>query len=145
MDIRLMTINDYEQVIAVWIAAGLTVDPTLDSKEAIATVLSMNPTSCFVAYNGSAIIGAVLGTYNGRAGWIYHFGVLPEYQNHGIGSALLARTEISLAHLGAKKIVLSHKSGNDAVAPFYRRRGYDVFTSRVLEKGVSLWYDEYCE
>lgn len=136
MDIRLMTIDDYEQVIAVWTAAGLTVDPVLDSKDALATVLAMNPTSCFVMCHDDKVIGAVLGTYNGRVGWIYHLGVLPEYQNHGIGTRLLAVAEHALKQLGAPMVYLSVKVGTEALLPFYKNRGYGGFSSLVLQKAI---------
>ena len=61
MNIRLMTINDYEKVYSVWTSSkGMGLNNLDDSKEGISKFLERNPDTCFVAEMDSNIIGAIL-------------------------------------------------------------------------------------
>ena len=88
--IRLMTIDDYENLFGMWkqtLNIGLrSLD---DSKEGITIFLERNPNTNFVAYEDDKIIGAILSGHDGRRGYIYHTVVLPEYRRRGIGSDLV--------------------------------------------------------
>ena len=50
MNIRVMTISDYEQVYQLWMScAGMGLNNLDDSKEGIERFLNRNPETCFVA------------------------------------------------------------------------------------------------
>lgn len=50
MNIRLMTINDYENVYNLWLnTKGMGLNTTDDSKEGVLKYLNRNPNTCFVA------------------------------------------------------------------------------------------------
>lgn len=138
MEIRPMTVIDYDIVLNVWEQSGLVIDPELDSKENISAFLLQNKNLSFVAVQNSQIIGAILGSYNCRMGWVYHLGVLPTFQHLGIGSRLIATAEQALTKAGAVKIMLTVRQDNLDVVPFYEKRGYVPFTrSEVFEKTIS--------
>ena len=132
MNIRLMKIGDYKQVVAVWKAAGLNLDPIGDSEEAVARLLQLNPSSCFVACMGTKITGAVLGAFNGKRLWIYHLGVLPKFQGQGVGTALVEAVEMAAKQLKAPKICLGVGLSNLRVMPFYLEAGY-------VAEGDAIW------
>ena len=47
-------------------------------------------------------------------------------QRKGVGSDLILEAERRLRELGCTKIHLQIRAGNEAVAAFYRRRGYEI-------------------
>ncbi|SNT61807.1 Acetyltransferase (GNAT) family protein [Asanoa hainanensis] len=83
----------------------------------------------WVALLGSAVVGVVLGSTgygDPSVGHVDLIAVHPEHRRHGIGRALLARAEASLAEFGATSIALV---GN---APVYAWPGIDVrYTAAV--------------
>lgn len=119
-----MNITDYEDVIAVWKAVGLPMDPISDSRPMIAKTLDINPKSCFVAVDKKIIVGAVLGAFNGRRAWIYHLGVLPAYQGKQIGKKLMLAVEKACAKAGSPKLSLSVLWDNLQVVSFYQKLGF---------------------
>jgi len=90
MNIRVMTLDDYDAVYALWQSLpGIGLHEHEDSREGIAYYLRRNPDSCFVAVEGGAIIGAVLCGNDGRRGYINHLAVAQEHQGRGLGRVLV--------------------------------------------------------
>ena len=88
--IRLMTIEDYDTVYALWASLpGIGLHGRADSREGMDYYLRRNPASCFVAEEGGMIVGAVLCGNDGRRGYINHLAVARAYQGQGIAKALL--------------------------------------------------------
>ncbi len=85
-----------------------------------------------VAVAGEAVVGTVMGGYDGHRGWIYYLAVAPDRRNHGIGTALVRRIEASLTDIGCPKVNLQVRSTNHEVVEFYRKLGYR------LEERVSM-------
>lgn len=135
MQIRLMTLKDYHQVLTVWQTAGLNIYPKDDSKKSLLRFLKMNPKSCLVAEVGKKIVGGILGAFNGRRAWIYHLAVHPKYQKQGIGLALVEKLEQYFTNINVYKIKLDVLKSNVDVIPFYKKLGY-VFEEEciVMEK-----------
>jgi 2-amino-4-hydroxy-6-hydroxymethyldihydropteridine diphosphokinase len=52
--------------------------------------------------------------------------VTPEYQGHGIGSALLRRTESLLELEGEQRVLLETPADNVRAVRFYERQGYHI-------------------
>lgn len=124
MKIRLMTIDDYDQVVLVWKTAGLLLDEYDDSKAKIAEILLRNPESCLVGEVDNQIVAGVLGASDGKRAWVYHLGVQPKFQRQGIGTALVIRLIDYFGNKGIKKVnlmVLKHKS---YLLPFYQKLGF---------------------
>ena len=82
MNIRLMTINDYENVYKLWLnTKGMGLNTTDDSKEGVLKYLNRNPNTCFVAEDNNKIIGVILSGHDGRRGYINHTAVDEKYRN----------------------------------------------------------------
>lgn len=137
MKIRSMKIDDYEGVVAVWQAAGLSMDDYDDSWPRLKQLIDKNQGGCLVAVSEGQTVGAVLGTYNGQRAWVYHLAVKPEYQSQGIGKALMAKLEQWCQKVGAKKIKLAVLKTNSQVVDFYEKLDYEVDNDAVtLEKSL---------
>ena len=88
-----------------------------------------------------AIVGALMGAYDGRRGWIYHLAVAPDRQREGIGRALMAEIEVAMARIGVEKINLQVRTGNLGVIGFYERLGYG--DDQVM--GMGKWINRKSE
>ncbi|MDE5766109.1 MAG: GNAT family N-acetyltransferase, partial [Clostridia bacterium] len=72
MQIRKMTIADYDDVYSLWMScAGMGLNSLDDTKDGIARFLGRNPETCFVALVDGRIIGAIMVGTDGRRGYIY--------------------------------------------------------------------------
>ena len=72
MSIRLMTIDDYEQVYELWMScAGMGLNNLDDSKEGIEKFLRRNPDTCFIADIENVLVGVILVGNDDRRGYIY--------------------------------------------------------------------------
>ncbi len=117
MNIRIMTIADYDDVYALWLSCeGMGLNNLDDSKEGIERFLNRNPDTCFVAQFDSEIVGVIIAGNDGRRGYIYHTAVMPEFRNKGIASALAENAINALKNNGINKVALvvfdKNKNGN---------------------------------
>lgn len=135
-----MKIIDIKKAYQLWKKAGLNVASYKREKVEVSNVLRINSSSCFVLEDKSKIIGTILGTFNGRRGWIYHLVIDPKFQKNGYGSMLLQKSEKALKNLGATKIILGVWLNDNEVLNYYQKRGYSIMDdSLTLQK--DLWKD----
>ena len=75
VSIREMTIDDYDEVFALWqVSEGVGLS-TADERDEIAIYLHRNPGTSFVALDGGQLVAAVLCGHDGRRGYIHHLAV----------------------------------------------------------------------
>ena len=134
MNIRIeeMTIQHYEQVIALWRGfegVGLSHD---DSKENISRFLSRNPGMSLVAFDGDCLVGAVLCGHDGRRGYIHHLAVDPIYQKKGYGKKLVDDLISEFRRIGVHKIHLFIEKQNEAVVDFYSNLGWQIRNDLIM-------------
>lgn len=127
MDIRLMTIDDYEKIYELWMSCeGMGLNNLDDSKEGIEKFLNRNPDTCFVAEVEDAIVGAIIVGNDGRRGYIYHTAVNPQNRQQGIAKSLVETAMAALQRIGINKAALvvfdRNESGND----FWEKMGFTV-------------------
>lgn len=134
--LRTFDLNDYERVVALWEESGLQVGPS-DSREGLAHKLERDADLFLVAEDGGAIVGAVLGSYDGRRGWINHLAVAESQRGQGLGRRLVAEVERRLRGRGCRKVNLLIESGNARVQGFYEALGYTRDGLIFMEK----WLD----
>lgn len=128
MNVRLMTINDYEKVYELWLScAGMGLNNLDDSKEGIERFLNRNPETCFVAETEQRIIGVIIAGNDGRRGYIYHTAVEPDHRHQGIATELVNKAMEALKALGINKTALVVFSNNTDGNIFWEKNG---FTSR---------------
>jgi len=129
MEIRVMTINDYDEVYTLWDSApGVGVNDFDDSKEGIARYLARNPNTCFVAEKNGEIAGAVLGGHDGRRGTITHLAVTESCNRQGIGTALVDAALAALKNEGIRKVWLVVMGDNALGSAFWEKQGFELRT-----------------
>ncbi|MDO4323351.1 MAG: GNAT family N-acetyltransferase [Lachnospiraceae bacterium] len=127
MNVRVMTIEDYDGVYELWIhTPGMGLNSVDDSREGIAKYLKRNPGTSFVAEEDGKLVGAVLSGHDGRRGYIYHTAVLTEYRNRGIARALAEHVMNALEQEGINKAALVAFGRNETGNGFWERMGFTV-------------------
>ncbi len=127
MTIRLMTLDDYAAVYALWLSCqGMGLNNVDDSEAGIRRYLARNPDTCFVAEeNGQRIVVIVFGI-DGRPGFIHHTAVSPVCRHRGIARQLVQRATEALAALGITKVALVVFERNEAGNAFWEKQGFTV-------------------
>lgn len=125
INIRVMTIDDYEGVYNLWInTPGMGLNTTDDSKEGIDKYLKRNPTTSFVAEDDGRIIGVILAGHDGRRGFINHTAVLPDYRKRGIAKRLVDSAMDALDKEGIQKVALVVFKHNEIGNGFWDNIGF---------------------
>jgi len=125
MYIRLMNINDYDNVYKIWInSPGMGLNDLDDSREGIGKFLSRNPMTCFVAEDNGDLIGIIMSGNDGRRGFIYHTAVLQEERKKGVGTALVNASLDALKGEGINKVALVVFSENHTGNKFWERQEF---------------------
>ena len=122
--------SDYQSVYDLWksIEKGVGVGRS-DTPAEIEKKISRDPDLFLVAESGGAIIGAVVGGFDGRRGLIYHLAVAAPFRGKGIGSSLMDEVESRLRAKGCLKCYLLVTEDNTEVEPYYQRRGWQHMDS----------------
>lgn len=126
MNIRLMTIADYDGICDVWKDHD-GINPVDDSIEGFTKYLKRNPATSFVAEDNGKIVGTILAGHDGRRGFFHHVVVLPEYRNRGIGKKMVDYAMEALEKEGINKVALVVFENNQLGNSFWESVG---FTSR---------------
>ena len=123
--LRLMTIEDYEQVHALWLRIkGFAIRSIDDSREGVARFLRRNPATSVVAVEDDKIVGAILCGHDGRQGCLYHVCVDPEYRRRGIGKAMVVFCMEALRKEEINKVSLIAFTKNDIGNAFWNKIGW---------------------
>jgi ribosomal protein S18 acetylase RimI-like enzyme len=79
-----------------------------------------------------SVTGVVLGSFDGRRGWISRLAVVSAARRRGVASALVAELERRLAVRGCTQVNLLVYDANDDGLRFWARRGYRLTEDVVL-------------
>ncbi len=135
MLIRTFEMRDYEQVASLWRAAGLTLHLS-DDAQSIRQKLERDPELFIVGEVDGQVVGAALGCYDGRRGWVNHLAVAPRRQRNRLGTMLMAELEARFRAIGCVKVNLLIEPDNSGVQRFYDGIGYTrdelVFMEKTL-------------
>jgi len=173
--------SDYDGMVALWKAAGLTYRPRgRDSRKAISAQMKRptaiylkavvaKGTGCRVPGAGSAgrksaaarssssspctlhpapgtlgptgkMVGVVLGSHDGRRGWINRLAVMPGCQKRGVGGMLVKELERRLAKLGLLLFAVQVDVGNRRSLKFFKGLGFRMHNDvHYLSKRKGDW------
>ena len=123
--IRVMTIDDYDQVYGLWHRIrGFGLRSVDDSREGIERFLRRNPTTSVVAVKDGTIVGAILCGHDGRRGCLYHVCVDEAYRMRGIGKAMVVAAMEALKAEKINKVSLIALTKNDIGNAFWKEIGW---------------------
>ena len=125
MNIRRMTMDDYDRIYALWMSCkNMGFNDKDDSREGIGKYLRRNPDTCFVADRDGEIVGVILAGHDGRRGFIHHLAVREDCRRQGIGERLVARGLEALKVEGINKVALLVFRRNEAGNAFWEKQGF---------------------
>lgn len=125
MMVRLMTVEDYDQVQALWMTIkGFALRSIDDSREGVERFLRRNPTTSVVAVEDDKVVGAILCGHDGRRGCLYHVCVNAEYRRRGIGKEMVVFCMDALKKEKINKVSLIAFTKNDIGNAFWHSVGW---------------------
>jgi len=123
--LRVMQIEDYENVYKLWMTIdGFGIRSIDDSEAGVARFLRRNPTTSVVAEVDGKIVGAILCGHDGRRGCFYHVCVHQDYRKHGIGKAMAVFCMKALQEEEINKVSLIAFQKNEGGNQFWRKVGW---------------------
>ena len=130
--IKRFQIEDYDNLIKLWNRAGLPYKPKgRDKREHITQEIKNRGCVFLLAWHGKRLVGSILGTHDGRKGWINRLAVHPEYRNRGIARRLVHAVEQELHNQGIGIIACLIEDWNTDSMKFFEKLGYtrhsDIF------------------
>jgi ribosomal protein S18 acetylase RimI-like enzyme len=131
--IRTARVDEIEAIVALWSGAGLQVDTSAASAE-LASLLAAGTDLMLVDERDSTIVGTVLGTWDGRRGWVQRLATLSDWRSQGVASGLLDELERRLLDRGCRKLNLLIEPDNASVVAFYQRAGFTTDELIFMEK-----------
>lgn len=126
MQLRVMTIADYDKVYSLWTGtAGMGLRSLDDSPAGVEKFLRRNPTTCFVAEEEVILAGVILCGHDGRRGYIYHAAVAPQFRRRGVGKLLVDAALTALKEEGILKAALVAFQTNQLGNAFWESMGFE--------------------
>lgn len=125
--IREFTLNDYDDVLALWLGAGPGVDrrPS-DELDQVALRIQRDPDLFLVTTLDGRIVGAVMGGWDGRRAYVYHLAVAHDLRRRGVADALMDELEARFRRKGALKAKCQIHTYNDGSLAFVRQCGWEI-------------------
>ena len=122
---RIMTIDDYDKVYALWMSCrNMGFNNLDDSREGIGKYLKRNPSTCFVAVKEQSVVGVILSGHDGRRGFIHHLAVSEEFRRQQIATNLVKHALSALQSEGINKVALLAFNYNEAGNAFWENQGF---------------------
>lgn len=123
--IRVMTIEDYDGVHALWMKIkGFGIRSIDDSREGVERFLKRNPTTSVVAVEDGKVVGSILCGHDGRRGCLYHVCVDEAYRMRGIGKSMVVKAMEALKAEHINKVSLIAFTQNDIGNAFWKEIGW---------------------
>ena len=128
VEIRTLSIEDYDSIIKLWERAGLPSKPKgRDSKRAMERQMVSSPDLFIGAFYQGKLVGVVIGSYDGRMkGWINRLAIDPERRRMGIAQRLINAVERNLEKRGAAILCALFETPNNGSLSLFKKLGYTV-------------------
>ena len=128
MEIRQLDSEDYGDVIRVWKGSGLPYRPEgRDSRREIERQISEFGDLFVGAFESGELVGVIVGTDDGRKGWINRLAVLPEHRRKGVALKLIHAVEVALRKRGRRIISILVETPNRASISLFQKAGYSAW------------------
>ncbi len=130
--IRAYEDSDYETVARLWRSVKLThQDGTVESIDELRIVKERNPSTVLVAEVDGHVVGTILGTFDGRRGFISRLGIDPSMQHLGLGSMLFKEVIYRFKALGITRVIGFVTRENQGVLAFYKKFGAEIMDDAI--------------
>jgi len=125
MEIRRLSINDYEKMTNLWSRAELPFKPKgRDSKEAISTQIDADPDFFIGAFEGNTLMGTMILSSDLRRGWMNRLAVDPKFRRLGTAKALIDMAEKTFRKRGLRIFCALIEDSNAISKDLFKECGY---------------------
>lgn len=125
--IRELKLDDYERIIEIWESAKLPYKPEgRDSKESIKKQIEEFGDLFLGAEVNGKLVGTIIGSWDGRKGWLNRITVDPAFQGKGIAKMLTSACEEALRERGARIFAMLIEDNNEKSLKLAERMGYKI-------------------
>ena len=138
MEIMEMTMDHYEQSVALWSHTEGIVMSEADSRSNIERFLDRNAGLSFVCLEEGSVAGTILCGHDGRRGFLYHVVVCEGHRGKGIAKQLVERSLEGLRQAGITKCHLFTVESNEIGNRYWsgtgweRRNGILLYSRNVI-------------
>lgn len=128
MDIRKLEIDDYDSMIELWEKSGLSHRPEgRDGRDEVERQINAFGDLFLGAFENRELVGVILGSDDGRKGWINRLAVHPDHQRKGIALELIRAVESALKERNRKIISILIEPTNVESLELFRKAGYSIW------------------
>ena len=132
VNIREMTIDDYDALLQIWRDADLSHRPKgRDTRERIDIEMQRKDTAFIGMFESDRLIAVGLATFDGRKGWINRVAVHPDFRRQGLAAVMVGECETFLESLGAEIISCLIEDFNTPSIELFKKLGYS-YGSNVM-------------
>lgn len=122
-NLRTATADDAERVVQFWHDSGASMGP-LDSVAQVRGAITHPSAQLLLAEAGDALVGTLLGTFDGWRGNMYRLVVHPDWRRQGIARQLVQRMEQFFGEAGARRITVLIEVDRPSAVDFWTAVGY---------------------
>ena len=134
MIIRTITIKDHARLIPFWKENYFFNE--LDEFGPFKLFLGKNPNLSFLAEDDGNIVGTVLGSFDGRRGYVQKLVVRKDNRKQGLGKQLIEKIITALRKIGALYIPIN---AEEELTSFYEKCGF----KKTTQIPMSISYSTY--
>ncbi len=124
IQIKPMSIRDYDRALALWQASEGVAVGASDGKEDIRRYLRRNPGLSLAAYDGRRLVGVVLCGHDGRRGILHHLAVDKSSRGRGLGRRLVDACMKRLKRAGIRRCWIMVLKSNPGGMRFWKATGW---------------------
>ena len=142
LTIRKAGLDDYEGIVSLWTRAGLHHQPSgRDSRTNLEREIKDPEIDFLVAFSGNRMIGTVIGTNDGRKGWVNRLAVDPDHRGKEVAIALVEMVESCFKVRALKIFCCLINAQNEPSQSLFDKVGYDrhpevVYYSKKLDPDI---------
>lgn len=125
VEIRRLSVADYDEIVQVWLDAGLPYKPHGRERREILREEMMQPFCAFFGlYEDDRLIGVSIANWDGRRGWINRLAIDPDCRGRGLASKLIKECERFLEAQRAMVIAALIEEENLPSMAAFNKAGY---------------------
>jgi ribosomal protein S18 acetylase RimI-like enzyme len=136
--IRQLKPEDYDSIVSFWSDVNLPFRPKgRDSYEKVIEQIRSGNTLFLVAEINGRIVGTILGTHDGRKGWINRLAVDSEFRRKSIATRLVSEVENWFEESGLEIFACIIERNNVISVELFDKLGYGEWDGRYFSKRKS--------